>query len=446
MFKNLADFLKAFPAAKKLSLSEQKKLMADFNKAREASEEGSNQAIFNDVYKKYSEKKGDLSEFFYVNTIELSDGKNTSRIEVLKIGKVHDRDLQITGEMLDDFVKNFNDGTVGTDIQVNLRHDRGGEAAGWIRGLERVGNKLFAEVEWTPLGMEKIKSKQYRFTSSELAGSFPHHKTGEPVKNVLIGVALTNIPAVKGLKAVSLSESAQEYLTNHNTMEKFKKLLATLQAQDVVTLSDFNLLTKLADEAVEAGEVEAEEAKASVEEVEAKVEGKGEEEAEEEEEESQDEELSEEEIKSMELSELAQTVIALNAKTARLQKKVNLQEAAVSLSRLSNEVRDELCLSEELGRSTGFRTDKGTVGRVAKFMLNLSQNQRAEFKEILALHQTVELGEYGTSAGTRSVNGESEDSQKLDEANVEAEKRYREDKSKALHEHLCDVFTEWNLV
>jgi len=194
-----------------------------------------------------------------IDTTDLSSDARVSTIEILKVGKVPDRNFTVTPKMLEDFVKNFKENVIGNDIPVNLSHKKTEEAAGWILELSVKDDTLLAKVEWTPLGVSKVQGKEFKFTSSEI-GPETHHETGKTIPNVLSGVALTNIPAVRAMKAVTLSKKSLSNINNHNNMEILKKLHATLLAKKSLTSADSQLFSSVADEAVAADESVKEEA------------------------------------------------------------------------------------------------------------------------------------------------------------------------------------------
>lgn len=74
-------------------------------------------------------------------------------------------------------------------------HDHG-DAAGWITGVELVGDVIRLIPKWTELGIEKISKKIQRLFSVSL----------DVEKAAIVGGSLTNWPAVKGLKPVELQE------------------------------------------------------------------------------------------------------------------------------------------------------------------------------------------------------------------------------------------------
>ena len=450
-FNTTAEFEKSFPQVKNLTPEQKKKALDIFNGILEGdpeADEGRTVAIAISRSKSTNaqEKKVDETDpeklkmdkdekLYHIDEVELLADSNNSKIEILRTGKIDGRNLNITKPMLEDFVKHFNDNAYGTDIQVNLSHEREKEAGGWIKRLsiKDLGkiSILLADVEWTPLGVEKIKSKQFRFTSSELSFSHTHFETKKTVKNVLIGVALTNIPAVKGMKAVTLSESAHSYISNHTNMDKLKQLHAFLTECESITSAQFKKFSEAADEAAkDASKEEVAEAEGMKKEVEAKVE------------EPKVDAPAEvtPEVKA-ELSEKNDVIAKLSEKLEATAKESKANKDKVELMELNEEVKDNLCLSEgEL--SSGFTPDKSTISKISQFMLDLSPEKRTEFKEILALYQTVDLSERGGNSKTDPVNGDF--AEKMEKANEEA-KKLSQESERPLGECLSEVYIKHGL-
>lgn len=326
------------------------------------------------------EVQNNILDYVSMVDIKLLKEERFSTIEILKAGTVHDRGLKITKGMMDDFVNNFHDGVFGTDLQVNFSHDRGGEAAGWVQSVFVENGILFAEVEWTPVGKEKIKSKQFRFISSELAMNYPHFSTGEKIKNVLIGIALTNTPAVKGLAPVQLSEQVTIYLNNQEAM---KDKTIKLEEEEVKV-----------EEEVKEEEVAVEEEAKETSEEEAVEEAKEEEVKEEAKEEVKEEEV-EEEVKE-ELKEKADTIEL--SEYQKLEEKVNSLQEKLEMKELAEEVEDTMTLS--LNNSTGFAD--ANVGEVVDFMIGLSEEQRSTFKELIGKVKQVDLSTIGSTSSVKA--------------------------------------------
>lgn len=360
--------------------------------------------------------------FQHLDIVSLNDQKST--IEVLRVGKVHDRDLTITEAMLDDFIKNFEANVYGTEIQVNLGHQRDGEAAGWVKRLIKDGGRLFAEVEWTPLGVEKISSKQFRFTSSELSLSWPHFKTGKPVKNVFIGVALTNVPAIKGMEAVSLSEDLQIFFNLNDSM-KLKKLYAKLSAKKTLTKAEVKEFEE-AVKGLEGDDITS--MKAAI--ASKKVKELSEENADENEgDEDKDGGEGEEENKGEGKENLSESI------QLKEMRKSNLELSQKVMKMELNEKFDkELTLSET--NKVGFLAAK--KDSVVAFMLSLSTKQLKAFGELIKDVKTVDL----SSVGVSKKKEVSKEETKLSELEKKAAELALSDKTKSESEHLSDLIVE----
>ncbi len=330
-------------------------------------------------------KKKDI--FYYsVPVAMLAQGEKTSDVEVLRVGTIQDRGLEITPAMLRDYVKNFKNGAYGTEIQVNLEHNRGSAAAGWIKNLyeKTVDNvaRLFATVEWTELGVENITKSLFKFVSAELASHYPHHEDGHDVKNVFIGLALTNTPALKGQTPIALSEEEKQSLFNTRMLTKYVK---SLKSRKVVSKADKTLLAEMLDEATDT---EKEEVKADV----AEINKKPEEEKKEEVAAEGDEKLSDTSITA--LKEANKQIAILNQTVNRL----NLAKLA-----------DSLMVSET--NKTGFVGDE-LHEKALDFLSEIKPAQRDTFLALIKGIQTVELATKG--AGSEKTGGNDGDNDEDD--------------------------------
>lgn len=97
-----------------------------------------------------------------------------------------------------------------------LNSDENGKpapAAGWFKNLEYVpGEGLFAlDIEWTKNAAEYLANKEYRYTSAVFAYDT---RTGRPVS--LEHVALTNAPALDGMKAIEALKTNQNHHSTTN--------------------------------------------------------------------------------------------------------------------------------------------------------------------------------------------------------------------------------------
>ena len=335
--------------------------------------------------------------FHFLSKIELAQGKS-SDVEVLRTGIIQDRGFKITRKMLADYITNFKNNVYGTELQVNLEHNRGSEAAGWIKDLYIIDHQdtgvasLMAKVEWTELGQEKISKNLFKFVSAELATDFPHHETGKPVKNVFIGLALTNTPALKGQQPVTLNEAEEKLFINNRMI---KTILEDLKKREFVSKADKALVKTLLEEMAE-GE-EKTEAAAAAAEVEAKPE-----------EAKAAEEKPAEEAKPAEQSneQLSEKLVTQDKEIKTLREKVERTELG--------EVVNTLLLDEKKGKE-GMVT--GLAGadikeKAVSFMLGLTQEQRETFKTLINAVQTVDLatkGKGATDGGDGQDDGDEDD-------------------------------------
>lgn len=308
--------------------------------------------------------------------VVLAEGASESVIELLRVGTIRDRDLHITREMLDGHVQNFKDGVYGVDLQVNLGHFREGEAAGWIKDVyvEDVGGvpTEFARVEWNEMGKEKISKKLYKYISAEFAFEYQDDASGEWRSHVLIGAALTNIPAMKRQKPVSLSE---EELNLKTLM--FKQVIESLKKRTKLSVEDIAMARQLLSEASaedqEANKSEVEDlAKKQEEQAAADAAAKV----------KADEEAAKAESEKQALSEKNGTV-SLAEHNAMKQKLARIE--------LSEEVKSTLMLSSS--KSVGFREE--ALSNVLDFMVSLSDTQRSAFKDLMGKVVSVDLSTRG---------------------------------------------------
>lgn len=115
--------------------------------------------------------------------------------------------LNFNDKFMDEMIANFNDKVLGeTQPFVDQDHDQRG-AAGWIVGLSKTAEGIKGVIEWTPVGIELIKNRIYRYFSPTIS-SYTDPQSGQRFNNVLRGGALTNMPFLKMLPEITLEEGA----------------------------------------------------------------------------------------------------------------------------------------------------------------------------------------------------------------------------------------------
>jgi phage I-like protein len=139
------------------------------------------------------------------------DGVPRSRIQVAELGSFSDPgrygDFAVTAADVASWQKVLADHFHGeVPIDVDHHTDRGisSEAAGWIKGLTVDGNRVLADVEWTDLGAEAIRSRRYKFVSPTFVGQLKD-KGGKDLGPALLRAGLTNSPFLHDMPALSLS-------------------------------------------------------------------------------------------------------------------------------------------------------------------------------------------------------------------------------------------------
>lgn len=143
-----------------------------------------------------------------------TDGPARSRIQVAQLGSYRDPrygDFSITAPEVANWQKLLAS-YFGGRVPIDEDHatDKGGrsEAQGWILGLERDGNAVYADVEWTPVGEAAIRDKRYLYISPTFVSDFKDQQ-GNGLGPALLRAGLTNNPFLRQMPAVSLSAAAQ---------------------------------------------------------------------------------------------------------------------------------------------------------------------------------------------------------------------------------------------
>lgn len=383
-FRHIKDFIAAFPAIKGMSQSQQKTCLEAFNALKkEGMEDG--KAITTAMARAKSTKLNEVIHF--VTPINLEEGSNVVEIELLRTGIIQDRMLEITDSMLEDYVRNYKANVYGTELQINLNHMRGTDAAGWIVDVYKSGVSLMAKVELTILGVEKIKNKLYKFVSSELAPQYPHCETGVLVSNVLIGAALTNTPALKRQQPISLSEIDKALILKSSM---FKKYIEDLQGRAKLTVEDVKLARTLLSEVAPE---DADQAQADVEDLEKKQQ-----------EQAEADKKAEEDAKAeADAKAKAQAdALAEQGKNTVSLEEHNRLKAELEVKTLTEEVSKTLVLSDK-NKDLAFGFLDEDVPAVVAFLQGLNDVQRTAFKGLVSKVKSVDFSTRGGKA-TETVN------------------------------------------
>jgi len=137
------------------------------------------------------------------------------------------RDMEVTAQRHAEMLKTFTD--EGKDLLFDYDHEgifgMSSRAAAWGKSMRIEGDKLIVEIEPTGSGLNAITNKEFRYLSPVYQHRWCNKRTGE-IYNTwrLHSVALTNVPFIEELPAITNTENAQG--------ERMDKLLQLLGAND----------------------------------------------------------------------------------------------------------------------------------------------------------------------------------------------------------------------
>ena len=182
--------------------------------------------------------------------IALGEGATQKTVTITRTGRFTDPrygTFDITREMLLAMVRNFDAGTVGTDIFIDVNHDPGAGAAAQIKRLQVEGNRLRADVEFTPYGVEAVKTRGFKYLSAEFVDDYVDNEQGASHGPVLLGAGLTVRPVIKRLDPVVLAEHATTTTQVFLHPELIRQLSESLEKYTM------NWLDKLKKQLADAG-------------------------------------------------------------------------------------------------------------------------------------------------------------------------------------------------
>lgn len=210
----------------------------------------------------------------YLSTaVELAEGAKTSWVTVTRTGSFTDPRygrFEITPRMLAQMVANFDAGTAGQDVFIDVNHNPGAGAAAKVLRLAVEGTKLRALLEWTPYGIEAVRQRGFRYLSAEFNEAWRDNEKGDAHGCVLLGAGLTTRPVIKNLDTVQLSErtdgKADYRLAVHpnlikslesNVMNPIEQLRAKLLSQGLTEAQIKPLIDAFTTQLAAAGDDQA---------------------------------------------------------------------------------------------------------------------------------------------------------------------------------------------
>jgi 2'-5' RNA ligase len=117
--------------------------------------------------------------------------------------------LTFNDEVFDEMIGHFQARLIPNDLPLDIEHGPPlgppGAAAWFVpdRMFKKKDEKgrlgLWAAVDWTRLGIEAVKSKEYKYTSITFCPKWTNPETGQKHTNVVMGAAITVDPFLKGM-------------------------------------------------------------------------------------------------------------------------------------------------------------------------------------------------------------------------------------------------------
>lgn len=159
---------------------------------------------------------GEFGKFFsLVELGELALGDSEESlvdIEMLRTGSFKHKvygDLDITLEMLETMVSNFDDGVLGREVSFDWNH-KAEDASAWLRGVRVEDGVLIGTTELTEEGRDSIEKKKYGYFSIEYSDDYVDPESGTSHGVTIMGGALTNRPFISKLKRIEFSLDSED--------------------------------------------------------------------------------------------------------------------------------------------------------------------------------------------------------------------------------------------
>jgi hypothetical protein len=141
--------------------------------------------------------------------LSLDGEKPQTWVTITRAGSFFDPrygEFEITRPMLLQMVENFDKGTYGQEVFIDVAHKPSDGAAAKVLRLSVEGNKLRALLEWTPFGIDAVRNRGFVYLSADYHENFQDNEQRAFHGALLFGAGLTIRPVIKGLDPIRLSE------------------------------------------------------------------------------------------------------------------------------------------------------------------------------------------------------------------------------------------------
>lgn len=169
---------------------------------------------------------------------EGSSNKDIVNVDMLRTGKFMRRGFfgdtiyDITDDMLNTMIQNFNDKVIERDVSIDVNHN-GEESYGWLMSVSKESRKvkendrtfLKGKIKLTENGKKILSDGSYKYFSIEYSPNFKQHEVLETIKTadgeevakveksfgpVIVGGAFTNRPFITNMEQVTFSDNEKE--------------------------------------------------------------------------------------------------------------------------------------------------------------------------------------------------------------------------------------------
>ncbi|SIO94653.1 hypothetical protein [Vibrio spartinae] len=147
--------------------------------------------------------------------VRVDTGTKRSVVTITRTGKFYDPrygEFELTQQMFDSIIKNFNDNVFGQEINIDIAHKPEDGAGAVVKRLFTDRGRLRAEVAWYELGVNKVTKDGFKYLSAEIHPNYVSNEAGtdgqyQQYGPTLLGAGLVTRPCIKNLDKIELSEA-----------------------------------------------------------------------------------------------------------------------------------------------------------------------------------------------------------------------------------------------
>ncbi|WP_027252099.1 hypothetical protein [Photobacterium halotolerans] len=114
--------------------------------------------------------------------VDTHSSSKRSVVTITRTGKFYDPrygEFELTQQMFDALVKNFNENVYGQEINIDIAHQPENGAGAVVRRLFTDRGRLRAEVEWYELGISKVTKEGFKYLSAEIHPNYVSNEQGQ---------------------------------------------------------------------------------------------------------------------------------------------------------------------------------------------------------------------------------------------------------------------------